>query len=96
MLEQIRSPNKKLDLFSTKFAQVQSELAVSKKVSGLLEEKVKILKRNLLQCSQYQPRLNLEINPVPLEIPDVSLEQTVCDALSLTGNITPNDVHTNH
>ena len=52
---------------------------------NLLLERITQLECNNLNNAQYNRRETLEINPVPSDIADDVLEQSVCQALSLTG-----------
>ena len=53
------------------------------------------LKRNNLNNAQYNRGGTLEINPVPSDIADDVLEQSVCQALSFTGiSVKPDDLQT--
>ena len=72
-------------------------------MSSLISMKPSILSSTLLRItntvsnSQYHRRETLEINPVPSEIQDNVLEETVCQALSLTGiNVFPDELHSCH
>ena len=64
---------------------VNSNLLVSKRYKELLLERIAQLERNNLSNAQYHRIETLEINPVPSGISDDVLEQSVCQALSLTG-----------
>ena len=47
--------------------------------------------------SQYHSRETIKVNPVPAEIQDDVLEESICKALSLIGaNVAPEDLHTCH
>ena len=47
--------------------------------------------------AQYHRRETLELNPVPQDIHDNVLENTICKALSLTGQeVVPEDLHACH
>ena len=60
---------------------------------NLLLEHITQLEHNNLNNAQYNRRETLEINPVPSDIADDILEQSVCQALSLTGiSVEPNDL----
>ena len=52
---------------------------------NLLLERITQLECNNLNNAQYNRRETLEINPVPSDIADDVLEQSVCQVLSLTG-----------
>ena len=62
-----------------------SNLSISRRCNELLLEHMTQLERNSLNNTQYNRRETLEINPVPSDIADDFLEQSVCQALSLTG-----------
>ena len=64
---------------------VNSKLSISKRCNELLLERITQLERSNLSNPQYNRRETLEINPVPSGISDDVLEQSVCQALSLTG-----------
>ena len=71
--------------FLEKYARVESELEVSKNCMKLLSKQIETLQRNTLDSSQYLRREMIEINPVPEDIQDMQLEESICQALSLTG-----------
>ena len=55
------------------------------------------LEHNNLNNTQYNRRETLEINPVPSDITDDVLEQSVCQALSLTGiSVEPDELQACH
>ena len=64
---------------------VNSNLSTTRRCNDLLLERITQLERNNLNNAQYNRRETLEINPVPSDIADDVLEQSVCQALSLTG-----------
>ena len=64
---------------------IKSSLSISRRFNELLLERITQLKRHNLNNAQYNRRETLEINPVPFDIADNVLEQSVCQALSLTG-----------
>ena len=64
---------------------MESELEVSKNCTKLLSKQIETLQRNALDSSQYLRREMIEINPVPEDIQDTQLEESICQALSLTG-----------
>ena len=79
--------------FINKYEALHSELAISKKCNLLLKQRVTELERNAVSTSQYHRRETIEVNPVPTDIDDESLEESVCQALSLTGHkVTPDDL----
>ena len=71
----------RFDEFLEKYAQVESELAVSKNCTKLLSRQIETLQRNALDSSQYLRREMIEINPVPEDVQDMQLEESI----SLTG-----------
>ena len=76
---------------------VNSNLSISKRCNELLLERITQLERNNLSNAQYNRRETLEINPVPSGIADDVLEQSVCQALSLTGiSVEPDDLQACH
>ena len=51
------------------------------------------MERNPVTNSQYSRRETIELNPVPAEIHEDVLEESICKALSLTGfNVVPGDL----
>ena len=76
---------------------VNSNLSISRRCNELLLERITQLKRNNLNNAQYNRRETLEISPVPSDIADDVPEQSVCQALSLTGiSVEPNDLQACH
>ena len=71
--------------FQAKYEIVNSNLSSSRRCNELLLERTTQLERNNLNNAQYKRRETLEINPVPSDIADDVLEQSVCQVLSLTG-----------
>ena len=52
---------------------------------------------NAVTNSQYSKREKIELNPVPAEIHEDVLEDSICKALSLTGvNVVPEDLQACH
>ena len=66
---------------------MESEPEVSKNCANLLSKQIETLHRNALDSSQYIRREMTEINPVPEDIQDKQLEESISQALSLT--VTP-------
>ena len=94
---QISSLDTKLTNLLSKFDQVSSELIIVKNVNSHLMDRIISLERHQLNTSQYQRREMIEINPVPLDIDNNVLEDSVCQALSLTGvTVNPNDIQACH
>ena len=76
---------------------VNSNLSILKRCNELLLERITQLERNNLNNAQYSRRETLEINPMPSDIADDVLEQSVCQALSLTGiSVEPDDLQAFH
>ena len=70
--------------FQAKYEMVNSNLSIWRR-NELLRERITQLERNNLNNAQYSRRDILKINPVPSDIADDVLKQSVCQALSLTG-----------
>ena len=83
--EDLANLTSRSDEFLEKNVRVESELAVSKNCTKLLSKQIETLQRNTLDSSQYLRREMIEINPVPEDIQDMQLEESICQALSLTG-----------
>ena len=64
---------------------VNSNLWITRRCNDLLLELITQLECNNLNNAQYTRRETLEINSVPSDIADDILEQSVCQAISLTG-----------
>ena len=64
---------------------VNSNLWITRRCNDLLLELITQLECNNLNNAQYTRRETLEINSVPSDIADDVLEQSVCQAISLTG-----------
>ena len=76
---------------------VNSNLSIIRCCNDLLLERITQLEHNNLNNPQYNRRETLEINPVPSDIADDVLEQSVCQALSLTGtSVEPDDLQACH
>ena len=74
--------------FQAKYEIVNSNLSISRHCNELLLGHITQLERNNLSNTQYNRTETLEINLVPSDIADDVLEQSVCQALSLTSAIT--------
>ena len=83
--EDLANLTSRFDKFLEKYARLESELEVSKNCTKLLSKEIETLQRNALDSSQYLRREMIEINPVPEDIQDMQLEESICQALSLTG-----------
>ena len=77
--------NDRFNNFQAKHEMVNSNLSISRCCNKLLLECITQLECNNLNNAQYNRRETLEINPVPSDIADDVLEQSACQALSLTG-----------
>ena len=76
---------------------VNSNLSISRRCNKLLLERITQLERNNLNKAQYNRGETLEINPVSSDIADDVVEQSVCQALSLTGiSLEPDDLQACH
>ena len=83
--EDLANLTSRFDEFLKKYARVESELAVSKNCMKLLSKQIETLQRNTLDSLQYLRREMIEINLAPEDIQDKQLEESICQALSLTG-----------
>ena len=82
---------------NTKWSTLTSNLSITRRCNDLLLERITQLERNNLNNAQYNRRETLEINPVPSDIADDVLEQSVCQALSLTGiSVEPDNLQACH
>ena len=89
--------NDRFNDFESKYEMVNSNLSISRRCNDLLLERITQLERNNLNNAQYNRRETLEINSVPSDIADDVLEQSVCQALSLTGtSVEPDDLQACH
>ena len=85
--------NDRFNDFEAKYEMVNSNLSITRRCNDLLLEFITQLERNNLNDAQYNRRETLEINPAPSNIADDVLEQSVCQALSLTGpSVEPDDL----
>ena len=89
--------NDRFKNFQAKYEMVNSNLSISRRCNDLLLESITQFERNNLNNAQYNRRKTLEINPVPYDIADDVLEQSLCQALSLTGiSEEPDDLEAYH
>ena len=70
--------NDRFNDFEAKYEMVNSNLLITRRCNDLLVERISQLERNNLSNAQYTRRKTLEINPVPSDIADDVLEQSVC------------------
>ena len=83
--------------FLSKYDKVYSELQQCKSYNSHLLTRIIQLEHNAVTNSQYSRRETIELNPVPAEIHEDVLEDSICKALSLTGvNIVPEDLQACH
>ena len=74
-----------------KYKMVNSNLSISRHCNELLFEHITQLECNNLSNAQYNRRETLEIYPVPSDIANDALEQSVCQPLSPTGTLVEPD-----
>ena len=79
--------NDRFNDVEAKYKMVISNLSITRHCNDVLLECRTQLERNNLNNAQYTRREILEINPVPSDIADNIVEQSVCQALSLNRNI---------
>ena len=85
---------KRFDEFSDKYEALHSELKITQNCNSLLLERVYQLERNAVRNSQHHRRQTVETNSVPSAVQDNVLEETVYQALSLTGiYVSPDELH---
>ena len=83
--------------FTSKYDKVYSELQQCKSYNSHLLTRIIQLERNAVTNSQYSRRETIELNPVPAEIHEDVLEDSICKALSLTEvNVVPEDLQACH
>ena len=94
---QLKVLNDIFDTFAAKHEELKSYLLITKNCNTLLHQRIIQLEWNAVNSAQYHRRQSLEINPVPRDIGNNVLEETVCRAISLTGHeVTPDDLHACH
>ena len=89
---QLKALNDRFDIFAAKHEELKSDLLIAKNCNTLLHQRIIQLERSAVNNAQYPRRESLEVNPVPRDIGDNVLEETVCRVISLTGN----DLHARH
>ena len=70
--------NDRFNDFEAKYEMVNSNLLITRRCNDVLVERITQLERNNLNNAQYTRKEILEINPVPSDIADDVLEQSVC------------------
>ena len=82
---------------TSKYHKVYSELQQCKTYNSYLLTRLIQLEGNAVTNSQYSRRETFELKPVPAEIYEDLLEESICKALSLTGvNVVPEDLQACH
>ena len=83
--------------FTSKYDKVCSELQQYKSFNSHLLTRIIQLECIPVTNSQYSRRETIELNPVPAEIHEDVLQESICKSLSLTGvNVFPEDLHVCH
>ena len=79
--------------FTSKYDKVYSELQQCKSYNSHLLIRIIQLECNAVTNSQYSRQETTELNPVPVQIHQDVLEDSICKELSLTGvNVIPEDL----
>ena len=76
--------SEKFNEFLSEYDKVHSELQQCKKFNSHLLKRIIQLERNAVTNSQYSRRVTMQLNPVPANITEDDLEESICKALSLT------------
>ena len=83
--------------FTSKYDKVYSELQQCKSYNSHLLTRIVQLECNAVTNSQYSRQETTELKPVPAEIHQDFLEDSICMALLLTGvNVVPEDLQASH
>ena len=86
-----------LESLNSKMDRITSDLAISRRITDLLRERVNQLERDQLSSSQYIRREMLEVGPILESIPETEVENVVAKAVSLCGpDISPSDLDSCH
>ena len=94
---QLKALNDRFDNLAAKHEELKSDLLITRNCNTLLHQRIIQLERHAVRNTQYHRRESLEVNPVPRDIGNNVLEETVCRAISLTGHeVTPDDLHACH
>ena len=87
----------RFDTFAAKHEELKSDLLTTKNCNTLLHQEIMQLERNAVNNTQYHQRELIEVNPVPRDIGDNVLEETVCRPISLTRDeVASDDLHACH
>ena len=94
---QLKALNDRFHTFSAKSEEFKSDFLITKNCIILLHQPIIQLERNAVNNAQYHRRESPEVNPVPRDIGDNVLEETVYRTISLTGHeVTPDDLYACH
>ena len=83
--DRLKELTDKFNNFSRKYKELKSDLVVTKKCNSLLHSCIIQLEKNTVSNAQYHRRETLGLQPVTQDIHNNVLEDTICKALSLTG-----------
>ena len=81
---QLKALNDRFDTFTARLEELKSDLLITKNCNNLPHQRIIPLERNAVNNAQYHRRESLDVNPVPHNIGDKVLEETVCRAICLT------------
>ena len=97
ILSQFAKITSHLDYFQVKYEKTHSELVATRNCNDILKSRIISLEKYALDLSQYLRGEMVEKSLVPTNIGANTLEQTVCDALSVTGiTVAPVDLEACH
>ena len=95
--DQLKELTDKFHNFSKKYEELKSDLVVTKKCNSLLYSCIIQLEKNAVSNAHCHRRETLESNPVPQDVHENVLEDTICKALSITSQeVVPEDLHVCH
>ena len=77
LCDQISNSSETITKLATAKQQINSELAIVKKINNKLEKRVIVLGKNQAKSEQYSRRNNVEFSNIPNDIPDNQLENKV-------------------
>ena len=75
---QLIALNDRFDTFAAKHEELKSDLLITNNFNTLLHQQIIQLEQNALNSAQHHRRESLEVNPVPRDIGDNVLEETIC------------------
>ena len=94
---QLKALNDGFDTFTARLEELKSDLLITKNCNNLPHQRIIQLERNAVNNTQYHRRESLDVTPVPHDIGNKVLEETVCRAICLTWHeVTPDDLHACH